>query len=170
MFIKWSYLLSAVYIFKSNIAVYTYFFSYTVHYVHSHSQIAANCIHVVYSTWILLFVHLYCVIYNLSNDQYLIERSVLSARLGRESCNSSDICPDNMTCRHGQCTCYVGEMTSDGLYCLKATQKLLGQKCMPITDTCLQKASKYACPSLTHASKRPVSMHAHHWHMPPKSQ
>ena len=70
----------------------------------------------------------------------VISLSPPAVRYGGETCYPGDSCPRRMVCRKGHCACVEPgmKMTEDGRFCLKETEKLLGEYCNSYTDNCFQ--------------------------------
>jgi len=66
-----------------------------------------------------------------------------AVRLENERCTGGlvDACQGGMQCLGGRCACPpAARLTRDRQYCLRPTEKLLGQPCSPTFDTCLHKS------------------------------
>lgn len=64
----------------------------------------------------------------------------VSVKLGDETCEKGDKCPEGMACKASMCQCNSGDMTPDKTFCLQRDEKLLTQKCTYNRDECYQKA------------------------------
>lgn len=63
----------------------------------------------------------------------------LPLKMGNDLCNPNDKCPAGMSCKAGRCQCDSGFMTTDMMFCLTSTDKMLGEACFPGRDKCYQR-------------------------------